>query len=197
MIFQTVACISKASSPPTPAPSPAGPVPANASPTASSLAACPWQATTHAAAKCNTSRRSITLAPPRRFQNLHPAIPRTCLAVQRKAAMPQRSYLTPTLENRISRGSTQSRNAPKTPGQLQMTNPNSQWILPRRDAEFAEKKGKMIAFSAPSAALCAKCGLGGFGSVSPTSPVPSFTTAIPSNCGTPQTMCRIRTARTP
>ncbi|MGA2750461.1 MAG: hypothetical protein ABSG59_16940 [Verrucomicrobiota bacterium] len=26
---------------------------------------------------------------------------------------------------------------------------NSQWILPRRDAEFAEKKGKMIAFSAP------------------------------------------------
>jgi hypothetical protein len=115
------------------------------------LAACPWRATTHAAAKCNTSRRSITLAPPRRFQNLHPAIPRTCLAVQRKAAMPQRSYLTPTLENRISRGSTQSRNAPKTPGQLQMTNPNSQWILPRRDAEFAEKKGRMISFSAPSA----------------------------------------------
>jgi hypothetical protein len=30
---------------------------------------------------------------------------------------------------------------------------NSQWILPRRDAEFAEKKGKMIAFSAPSAPL--------------------------------------------
>jgi hypothetical protein len=30
---------------------------------------------------------------------------------------------------------------------------NSQWILPRTDAEFAEKKGKMIAFSAPSTAL--------------------------------------------
>jgi hypothetical protein len=28
---------------------------------------------------------------------------------------------------------------------------NSQWILPRRDAEFAEKKGRMISFSAPSA----------------------------------------------
>jgi hypothetical protein len=53
----------------------------------------------------------------------------------------------------LPRISMQSRNAPKTPLKLQMTNPNSQWILPRTDAEFAEKKGKMIAFSAPSTAL--------------------------------------------
>jgi len=53
----------------------------------------------------------------------------------------------------LPRISMQSRNAPKTPLKLQMTNPNSQWILPCTDAEFAEKKGKMIAFSAPSAAL--------------------------------------------
>ena len=54
----------------------------------------------------------------------------------------------------LPRISMQSRNAPKTPGQLQLTNPNSQWILPCTDAEFAEKKGKMMAFSAPSARAC-------------------------------------------
>ena len=42
----------------------------------------------------------------------------------------------------LPRISMQSRNAPKTPLKLQMTNPNSQWILPRTDAEFAEKKEK-------------------------------------------------------
>jgi hypothetical protein len=59
----------------------------------------------------------------------------------------------PRHSKNLPRISMQSRNAPKTPGQLQLTNPNSQWILPCTDAEFAEKKGKMIAFSAPSAAL--------------------------------------------